>query len=150
MLPLPLAQELKAAGLVWRTSNYDFFAIPDRDMDDRVFVLADMMAYTELVRGWPVVAFHGTAEWALDYILTREVVWMPTEEQLRQELAGALERAGGPAEITLTCDGQTCRCRIRPDGEPLEFVAPGADEAYGLALLYLLRDWGKETTDTKE
>ena len=86
MISLTLAQQLKAAGLVWHTNNYDFFAIPDRELDDRVFVLADMMAYTELVQGWPVVAFHGTAEWALDYILTREVVWMPTEEQLREAL----------------------------------------------------------------
>ena len=134
MIRITLAQELKAAGLVWRTTNYDFFAIPDRGLDDRVFVLADMMAYTELVQGWPVVAFHGTAEWALDYIFTSEVVWVPTEEQLRESLAAHL--SGGPLFLTRLADGY--RCEIAPAGEPLTFDAPTAGEAYGQALLHLL------------
>ena len=139
MIPIPLAQQLKAAGLVWRTNNYDFFAIPERGLDDRVFVLADMMAYTELVQGWPVVAFHGTAEWALDYILTSEVVWMPTEEQLREALEAQLRDAGEPVALTLTRDLDGYRCTLDFDGAPVPFDAPTAGEAYALALLHLLR-----------
>jgi hypothetical protein len=142
MIPLSLAQELKAAGLVWRTSNYDFFAIPDRGLDDRVFVLADMMAYTELVQGWPVVAFHGTAEWALDYILTSEVVWLPTEEQLREALAERLfldaPREGIDLNLMSTPGGY--RCAIGFNDEGYIFDAPTAAEAYGQALLHVLRD----------
>lgn len=139
MIPISLAQQLKAAGLVWRTSNYDFFAIPERGLDDRVFVLADMMAYTELVQGWPVVAFHGTAEWALDYILTSEVVWMPTEEQLREALEAQLPASDNSPRLTLTRDEYGYRCAIMVDGEPTPFHAPTAAEAYALALLRLLR-----------
>lgn len=139
MIPITLAQQLKAAGLVWRTNNYDFFAIPDRGLDDRVFVLADMMAYTELVQGWPVVAFQGTAEWALDYILTSEVVWVPTEEQLREALAAQLP--AGHLSLTHLADGY--RCEIAPDGRPLPFDAPTAGEAYGRALLHVLRSRGE-------
>lgn len=139
MIPIPLAQELKAAGLVWRTENYDFFAIPDRGFDDRVFVLADMMAYTELVQGWPVVAFHGTAEWALDYILTSEVVWVPTEEQLREALERRLSAAGERGDFALTREPSGYRCAVTLDSAPLAFDAPTAGEAYGRALLHLLR-----------
>ena len=135
MIPITLAQQLKAAGLVWRTNNYDFFAIPDRGLDDRVFVLADMMAYTELVQGWPVVAFQGTAEWALDYILTSEVVWVPTEEQLRETLVAQLP-VGSKLTLMRLTDGY--RCEITLTGEPMPFDAPTAGEAYGRALLHVL------------
>ncbi len=141
MIPLSLALELKEAGLIWQTNNNDFFAIPDRGMDERVFVLADMMAYTDLVRGWPVVAFHGTAEWALDYILTSEVVWLPTEEQLREALAERLAAADdrGRANFTLTLDSDGYTCAIEFSDEGLIFDAPTAAEAYGRALLHVLR-----------
>jgi hypothetical protein len=140
MIPLTLAQDLKAAGLVWRTNNYDFFAVPDRGLDDRLFVLADMMAYTELVQGWPVVAFHGTAEWALDYILTSEVVWVPTEEQLREALIDQLVYTDGAAGgLILSGRAGSYRCEVEIGSQTLCFDAPTAGEAYGLALLSLLR-----------
>ncbi len=141
MIPLSLAQELKAAGLVWHTNNYDFFAVPGRDLDDRLFVLADMMAYTDLVQGWPVVAFHGTAEWALDYILTSEVVWVPTEEQLREALEEQLRVTGKPMILSLArSNGGIYRCVVALNGLSLTFDAPTAGEAYGRALLHLLKD----------
>jgi len=139
MIPITLAQELKAAGLVWRTEIYDFFAIPDRGLDDRVFVLADMMAYTELVQGWPVVAFHGTAEWALDYILTSEVVWVPTEEQLRGALEHHLRAAGERGNFALTHEAGGYHCAVTIGVGTLAFNAPTAGEAYGAALLHVLR-----------
>lgn len=138
MIPIPLALELKQAGLIWRTNNYDFFAVPDRGLDDRVFVLADMMAYTELVQGWPVVAFHGTAEWALDYIFTSEVVWVPTEEQLREALESQLQSADECAALVLCHSAGGYRCEIDFRGETLTFDAPTAGEAYGRALLHVL------------
>ena len=50
MISLKLAQQLKKAGLVWKASNHDFFAIPDRGMDERRFVIADMMANLDLLQ----------------------------------------------------------------------------------------------------
>ena len=100
MISLALAVELKQAGLVWRTSTHDFFAIPDHDMDERVFVLADMVAFTELVQGWPAVAFHGAAEWALDLVgaAPKELkANVPTEEA--KKLKAELEAAGAKVEL---------------------------------------------------
>jgi len=141
MIPLALAVELKQAGLVWRTSTHDFFAIPDHDMDERVFVLADMVAFTELVQGWPAVAFHGAAEWAMDYIYSHEIVWLPTEEQLREALADQLRHDDGRegASLRLTAEAGGYRCAITFRDEGLSFAAPTAGEAYARALLHMLR-----------
>ena len=42
MLGLDVAQQLKEAGLVWKPGSGDRFAIPDRGLDDQVFVLSHM------------------------------------------------------------------------------------------------------------
>jgi hypothetical protein len=133
--------KLKQAGLVWRTSTHDFFAIPDHDMDERVFVLADMVAFTELVQGWPAVAFHGAAEWALDYIFSDEIVWLPTEEQLREALADQLQRDDTQSAVALglAAEAGGYRCAIGFRGQSLSFAAPTATEAYAAALLYVLK-----------
>ncbi|MFQ5435522.1 MAG: pilus assembly protein CpaE [Anaerolineae bacterium] len=137
MISLSLAKQLKAAGLVWKTSVNDFFGIPDRGFDNHIFVLSDLQANMDLFRGWPVVTFHGTAEWAMDYILTSETVWMPTEEQLRETIA---EMLLGEEEINLQLNYTTqgYQCRTTYQGESLTFTAIDASEAYGLALLHLL------------
>ena len=142
MIPLALAVELKQAGLVWRTQTHDFFVIPDHALDDRVFVLADMVAFTELVQGWPAVAFHGAAEWALDYIFTHEIVWLPTEEQLREALMDTLIKMSDamPPEgsIGLSSKHDGYQCVLAFLGQGLLFDAPTAAEAYAAALLYVL------------
>jgi len=93
------------------------------------------------VQGWPVVAFHGTAEWALDYILTSEVVWVPTEEQLREALEEQLRVTGKPMILSLArSNGGNYRCVVALNGLSLTFDAPSAGEAYGRALLHLLKD----------
>ncbi len=146
MIPVALAIELKRAGLLWRTTMHDFFAIPERGLDDRIYVLTDMMAYTELVQGWPVVAFHGTAEWALDYIFTNEVVWMPTEEQLRDTLIDVLQQSQADVSLELRRAADGYRCVIGFRDGPLTFAAPTAGEAYGGALLHVLTDAHPDTT----
>ena len=139
MITLALALALKEAGLVWRTSVHDFFAIPDRDMDNRVFVLSDMMVTMELLRGWPAVVFHGTAEWALDYLLTYEAVWLPTESQLREQLEEELAvRNGRFRQLVRAEDGYNCELVLA--NNPLNFAAESASEAYGQALLHLLQN----------
>ncbi len=138
MIPLELAVKLKKAGLIWQADIHDFFGIPDRGLDERTFVISDMMANLDIFRGWPVVTFHGAAEWALDYILTTDVVWVPTESQLRQELTTFLrERGEAMMQLTLRPDGY--QCSITFQREPLTFIADTAEEAYAQALLYLLQ-----------
>lgn len=137
MVSIKLAQQLKEAGLVWQATTHDFFAIPERGMDDQIFVVTDVMAYLEMLKGWPVVTFHGTAEWALDYILTAEVIWIPTEAQIR----GCLEEALlGETELTLslTLQHPDYVCQIIYQGQPEQFRGKTASEAYGLALRHIL------------
>ena len=139
MISLDLARQLKSAGLIWDAQTNDFFAIPERDMDNRVFVLADMMSNLDVFRGWPVVTFHGAAEWALDYILTAEVVWMPTEEQLRDRLVDELLGEQTPRmQLELTAEGY--RCALSFQEMALTFDAADASEAYGQALLHVLQN----------
>ena len=139
MISLHLARKLKAAGLVWQATTNDFFAIPDRGMDERQFVLSDMQAQLDIFRGWPVVTFHGTAEWALDYILTSEVVWMPREEQLREALLSQLpNQASG--ELCLTFEHNHYSCSIPWQGKESTVEASSAADAYAKALLLILEN----------
>ena len=138
MISQALAVQLKEAGLVWHTSVHDFFAIPDRDMDGRIFVLSDMMVTMELLRGWPAMMFHGTSEWAMDYLLTHEAVWMPTESQLREKLEEELAARNGRF-LQLQRQDEAYACEISLGEKRVQFTAVDPSEAYGQALLELLR-----------
>ena len=138
MISQALAVQLKEAGLVWHTSVHDFFAIPDRDMDGRIFVLSDMMVTMELLRGWPAMMFHGTSEWAMDYLLTHEAVWMPTESQLREKLEEELAARNGRF-LQLQRQDEAYACEISLGEKRVQFTAVDPSEAYGQALLDLLQ-----------
>jgi hypothetical protein len=132
MISLRLAQTLKKAGLEWEPALHDMFAIPDRDLDDRRFVITEVLAYIEFFRGSAMVTFHGTAEWALDYILQTEAVWVPTETQLRE----LLEEHGD--DVSLHRRNEGYECRLSYEHEQLSFTADDACDAYASALLQIL------------
>ena len=136
MLSLSTARRLKAAGLAWTPGLHDLFAIPDRDMDDRVFVISDVSVDIELLKDQSIVTFNGTSEWAMDYEVMSDVVWMPTEEQLRQQLEQRL--APGPPALKLTRAPDGYWCEIQWEGRPLAFRDANANEAYAAALRYVL------------
>ena len=130
VLSVPLAIRLRDAGLRWKPAPGDRFAIPDRDLDEDVFVLSNMTIEVYSVPEGRVIGFNGTTEWALDDVEIDEALWLPREDQLRELLGGtfrALRRtdAGYAADITLL-------------GEDRTFTAPSAEEAYAAALLHLL------------
>ncbi|MDX1447669.1 MAG: pilus assembly protein CpaE [Acidimicrobiia bacterium] len=108
MLSIPLAKQLRSAGLQWRPRKFDFFHIPDRDLDDRLFVVADFSIDVQrLADGIAAITFNGAVEWSLDYILQQDVVWLPTEAQLR-DLIGDRFRglvAAGDGWEVLVADG---------------------------------------------
>lgn len=137
MISLSLARRLKDAGLQWQPALHDFFAIPDRNLDERVFVISDLLATLETLQGQQVVAFQGASEWALDDLATGELVWLPREDQLRQALEAAL-LGGGRPELRLDCGLDGCRCTIRVGDRLMTFRGRQAEEAYAAALLYLL------------
>ena len=131
MIGLQLAHELRLAGLVWKPAAGDRFAIPDRDMDDDVFVLSDMTIEVHDLPEGPVIGFNGTTEWALDDLGKDEAIWLPREDQLRALLGGTFRglsrtQGGYAVEIAL-------------GGEPLVFEADEPEPAYGRALLHLIR-----------
>lgn len=126
-----LAKRLRVAGLAWRPEKHDLFHIPDRHLDDEVFVIADLSTdLTILADGIGAITFNGAVEWSLDYILTQEVVWLPTEAQLREQVGDRLVHlARSPAGF---------RCVISAGEETRGFEAEDAADAYALALLHLL------------
>jgi hypothetical protein len=137
MISLTTARALRDAGLTWEPAEFDTFAIPDRDMDEGQFVLNSMPAHVALLQGIPVMAFDGSAEWALDFIAAGEVVWLPSEEQLRLQLAARLS-----ADLAYTLELATteagCRLTTRAGGHTHTYTAPEASEAYAASLLVAL------------
>ncbi|MEV4537253.1 pilus assembly protein CpaE [Asanoa sp. NPDC049518] len=131
MLPVPLALRLRDAGLRWKPAPGDRFAIPDRDLDDEVFVLSDMVIAVHELPDGPVIGFNGTTEWAMDDLEQSEAIWLPREDQLRELLGGTfhmLEHTGGGWRVALEVGDRR-----------LDFEADTAEEAYGAALLDLIR-----------
>ncbi|MEX2280527.1 MAG: pilus assembly protein CpaE [Acidimicrobiia bacterium] len=129
MISVPLAKQLRAAGLDWQPRRFDFFHIPDRDLDERVFVIADLSVDVQpLADGIAAITFNGAVEWSLDYILQQDVVWMPTEAQLRSLLGDRI------TSLQRSEDGWICVV-----DHPVErHDAATASDAYGKALLAIL------------
>ncbi len=63
--------------------------IPNRDLDDQVFAVSDMVVEVHDLATGRLLGFNGTTEWALDSIEQSEVLWLPREEQLRSLLGGS-------------------------------------------------------------
>jgi hypothetical protein len=127
VLPLHLARELRDAGLVWKPVPGDRFVIPDRDLDDDVFVLSNMTIEVHERPDGTRIGFNGTTEWALDDLEKDEAVWLPREDQLRELLGGTFHR--------LERDGDGYRV-VAAFGA---YAARNAEEAYATALLHLIR-----------
>ncbi len=131
VLSVDLAKKLRRAGLVWKPALFDFFHIPDRDLDYRKFVIADMSIDIQILAdGIGAITFNGAVEWSLDYILTQDVVWLPTESQLRGLLADqftGLERIDSGYRVSIT-----------DETGGRHFDGPTAAEAYGWAVLSTL------------
>ena len=139
MISVDLARKLRDTGLVWTPAKNDFFCVPDRGMNDKVFVISDMAVLVEMFQGQLSVMFHGTPEWALDHIVVTELVWLPTETQLRSLLEERLVAEPAPA-VRLACVSDGYWCEIKYRQQTVAFEAFGANEAYGLALLYILEN----------
>jgi hypothetical protein len=132
MIARELAVELAARGLAWRPASGDRFHVPDRDLDDEVFVVSGMSIEVSDLPTGTEMRFNGTVEWALDSIEQSEVVWLPREDQLRDALGDRFLRlesvTGGFAVVLATGDGS---------GE-VRHVDIDAERAYARALLSVL------------
>lgn len=138
MISLHSALELKEAGLSWEPKLLDCFGLPDRNMDDKVFVISDMLVTVDVMQGLQVIAFQGASEWAIDSLATTEAVWLPTETQLRQALEAALLEAGRP-ELRLSSGLGGYRLDFVFQDEPIALEGREASELYARALLLTLK-----------
>ncbi len=139
MLSLDVAQQLKEAGLDWTPALHDFFTVPDVDLDRRLFVLEDMMSTVELRNGQLIVTFQGVVEWALDFVYLKDVLWIPTESQLREQVESRLRGEEPPILMLFsTVDGY--RCDIRQKGDYRSFESFTVSDVYAAALLHLLQN----------
>jgi hypothetical protein len=134
VIGLVLAQELRAAGLAWNPLPGDRFVVPDRGMDDEVFVVSNMVIEIQDAPTGQIIGFNGTTEWALDSLEQRQVVWLPRESQLRElldERFVRLESVTGGFAVVINVEGE---------GEHRE-VDGDAESAYARALLTVLGEW---------
>ncbi len=93
----------------WTPRAGDRFVVPDREMDDQVFVVSDMVVEVHELPSGPLLRFNGTTEWALDSIGQHEVLWLPREGQLRELIGNAfraLEATPGGFVVRVERDGR--------------------------------------------
>lgn len=137
MIDAGLARRLKDAGLEWRPARHDNFMIPGGELASEVFSLNDQTILIENIKNRTTVTFHGSAEWALDDVLLADVVWLPTETQLRDAIQMRLSGSTAAIELLWNADGY--RCTIVHHDSEYEFIADSGPNAYGRALLFLLQ-----------
>ena len=135
MISRELALRLKQAGLEWRPAERDFFMMPEHNLDEQIFVVSALPALVQNFHSEMSITFHGSIEWALDYVLLSEAVWMPAETQMRVLLADAIG-VDAPLRLDRTAAGYRLQIAFGPD--LLDFDAADAEDTYALALLHVL------------
>lgn len=130
MISIDLARQLRDAGLDWEPHDGDQFVIPDRELDHHVFSISEMTVDVRPVPGGRQIAFNGAVEWALDAIMEYEVIWLPSEAQLREQL--------GMTFRSLEREGTIYRCEIASGPTTEAHEATSAADAYGRALLSVI------------
>ncbi|RPE78187.1 MULTISPECIES: pilus assembly protein CpaE [unclassified Frondihabitans] len=123
MITAALARALRDAGLRWRPTPGDRFAIDGDEFADEVFTISEMTIEAHDYSGGTVLGFNGTTEWALDSVAADDSLWLPREDQLRILL--------GPSFRSLTHQGTDFTVETRLDN----YSATDAESAYALALL---------------
>ncbi|RIK15418.1 MAG: pilus assembly protein CpaE [Acidobacteria bacterium] len=131
MLSTDLARRLLDAGLNWSPMPGDRFVVDRRGVAEEVFYLADMTVEVHEFVGGSVIGFNGVAEWALDSVALEETLWLPREDQMRAVLDHDF--------VGLGMDGSGYAVVALVDGVATTFAHRDAEEAYGLALLEVLR-----------
>lgn len=138
MISFDLAMRLRDAGLAWVPANGDRFYIPDRGMDHQVFSISEMTVGVDDSVGGRQIRFNGAVEWALDAIQQREVVWLPSETQLRDRL--------GDSFRSLASEDGGFVCEVVFGADELTYRAGSPEDAYGSALLHLVEKPGLHMT----
>lgn len=131
MISTDLALALRDAGLVWHPASGDRFQLDEPEFEADVFTVSEMTIEPRSYPTGVILAFNGTTEWALDSVALEDALWLPREDQLRELLRGMFRA------LRRTDDSHVVE--IHFDGEVHEFEHPEPADAYGLALLSVLR-----------
>ena len=135
MITRELAVELTRRRLPWSPAAGDRFYVPDRDLDEEIFVVSGMSIEVSDLPSGTEMRFNGTVEWALDGIAQDEVVWLPREDQMRAVLGERflrLESVTGGYVVVLGAPGGT------GEGVESRYADIDAECAYARALLSVL------------
>ena len=128
-----LARELADAGLAWHPTSGDRFILQIGGFEGDIFTLSDMVVEAQEHETGMVLGFNGTTEWALDSAQLTDALWLPREDQARDLLGFCflrLERAEAGFRVVVRLPGEAA---------PRDFTAERPAEAYGRALLALIR-----------
>lgn len=131
MISTELAAALRDAGLAWHPASGDRFQLDEPEFEADVFTVSEMTIEPRRYPTGMILAFNGTTEWALDSVAVEDALWLPREDQLRGLLRGAFR-----ALVRLP---DTHRVEIEFAGERAAFEHPQPEDAYGLAVLHILR-----------
>ena len=127
-----LAAQLLEAGLAWQPTAGDQFRIQGESFEGDLFILSHMVIEPREFETGSVLHFNGTTEWALDTVAQDEALWLPREDQLRSRLGGtfrSLERTAQGYRVSVQGE----------DGEVVDYDGESPAQAYGSALLELVR-----------
>lgn len=139
MISTRLAAELRDAGLRWAPVSGDAFQIAGPDFEGDVFTVSDMTIEAHVYPTGTVLGFNGTTEWALDSVALDDALWLPREDQLRDALAGRFVSLRREVDDANRASYQVT---VRVGDDETRFASDDPAEAYGLALLELLRFLG--------
>ena len=128
MISRELAAALQRAGLEWTPRSGDRFSLHNAAFDGDVFTLAEMTIETQGPPDNRVLGFNGTTEWALDSVEFADTLWLPREDQLREQLGEVFER------LERTESGYSVIIAL-PERIPEPIPADSVADAYALALL---------------
>lgn len=131
MISTDLARDLALAGLRWHPAPGDRFTLEAEDLDEVVYTVSELTIEVHEYPTGTILGFNGTTEWALDSVDMDQTLWLPSEEQLRA-LLGATFRS------LARTDSEDYVVTITLHGEPAEFRAGAAPDAYGQALHSLI------------
>lgn len=104
-------------------------------MDHRVFSISEMTVHVDDSPGGRLIRFNGAVEWSLDSIQESEVVWLPSESQLRDRLGASFR--------SLAVEEGEYVCSVASGEKTVSYRARSPEDAYGEALLDLLGDPGR-------
>ncbi|MEP6478906.1 MAG: hypothetical protein ABJB03_05910 [Rhodoglobus sp.] len=130
MISVELARALRDSGLTWHPKAGDNFVIDRIEADEEVFTLSDMTVEAHEFSTGTVLGFNGTTEWALDSVALEEALWLPREDQLRELLRTTFR--------SLSISRERYFVAAIIEGQPREFDAADAADAYARALLALI------------